>query len=98
MSETERAGRHYRSVEPENRLVARQLAREWEEKLAAKQQLQEDYQRFLHKQSRLLSAEEREMIRQLALDIPALWQAATTTDAQRKEIIRQGKRPGNSQR
>lgn len=87
--ETERVGRHYRSVEPENRLVARQLAREWEEKLAAQQQLQEDYQRFLHKQPRLLSAEERKMIRQLAQNIPALWQAATTTDAQRKEIIRQ---------
>jgi hypothetical protein len=33
--------------------------------------------------------EEREAIRQLAADIPALWSAATTTDADRKEIIRQ---------
>src|SRR5215217_1442371 len=31
--EAERAGRHYRSVEPENRLVARQLAKDWERKL-----------------------------------------------------------------
>jgi len=87
--ETERAGRHYRLVEPENRLVARQLAQEWEEKLAAQQQLQEDYQRFVHKQPRLLSVQEHEMIRQLADNIPALWQATATTDAQRKEIIRQ---------
>lgn len=40
--EAERAGRHYRLVEPENRMVARQLAREWEQKLTSKQQLQEE--------------------------------------------------------
>ncbi|MEO1148047.1 MAG: zinc ribbon domain-containing protein, partial [Cyanobacteria bacterium J06638_22] len=41
--EAERAGRHYQLVEPENRLVARQLAQTWEAKLAAQQQLQKDY-------------------------------------------------------
>jgi hypothetical protein len=87
--EAERAGRHYRLVEPENRMVARQLAREWEEKLAAKQQLLEDYQRFCHQQPRLLSKAEQAAIRQLAESIPALWFATTTTNAQRKEIVRQ---------
>jgi len=65
------------------------LAREWEEKLLAQQKLQEDYQRFCHQQPRVLSADEREAIRQLAENIPALWHATTTTDTQRKEIIRQ---------
>lgn len=87
--EAERAGRHYRLVEPENRLVARQLATEWEEKLTLQQSLQEDYQRLCHQQPRLLSNTEREAIRQLAQNIPALWLAPTTTNAQRKEIIRQ---------
>lgn len=87
--ETERAGRHYRLIEPENRLVARHLAREWEEKLLAQQQLQEDYQRFCHQQPRVLSTDEREAIRQFAENIPALWHATTTTHAQRQEIIRQ---------
>lgn len=36
--EADRAGRHYRLIEPENRLVARQLAREWEEKLEAQRE------------------------------------------------------------
>ncbi len=54
--ETERAGRHYQALEPENRLVARQLARVWEEKLAAHQQVEEDDARFLQRQPRLLSA------------------------------------------
>jgi hypothetical protein len=87
--EAERAGRHYRLVEPENRLVARQLERDWEEKLAAHQRLEEEHHRFERSQPRLLSAEERESIRRLAEDIPALWEASTTTDAERKEIIRQ---------
>lgn len=87
--EAERAGRHYHLVEPENRLVARQLAREWEDKLAAQQQLQEDYQRFCAQQPQQLSADERAAIRQLAHEIPALWEAPTTTHAQRKEIVRQ---------
>jgi hypothetical protein len=87
--ETERAARHYRLVEPEHRLVARQLAQDWEEKLTAQRQLQEDYDRFVHEHPRRLSGAEREVIRQLAQNIPALWQAPTTTMADRKEIVRQ---------
>jgi DNA invertase Pin-like site-specific DNA recombinase len=87
--EAQRAARHYRLVEPENRLVARQLAKEWEEKLAAEQKLREDYQRFLQAQPRLLANEERVAIRQLAHNLPALWAAPTTRTVDRKEIIRQ---------
>jgi DNA invertase Pin-like site-specific DNA recombinase len=87
--EAERAGRQYRLVEPENRLVARHLEREWEEQLAAQLRREEEYRRFREVQPRGLSAEERAAIRQLAADIPALWQAPTTTAAERKEIVRQ---------
>jgi len=87
--EADRAGRHYRLLEPENRLVARRLAEDWEEKLAAEQGLKEDYRRFCEEQPRPLSEAEREAIRRLAEDIPALWEARTTTNADRKEIVRQ---------
>jgi DNA invertase Pin-like site-specific DNA recombinase len=87
--EAERAGRHYRLLEPENRLVARQLAKDWEKKLSEEQSLREEYQRFLLEKPRLLSASERKSIRRLASDIPALWSAASTTNAERKEIVRQ---------
>jgi DNA invertase Pin-like site-specific DNA recombinase len=87
--ETERAARQYQAVEPENRLVARTLERAWEEKLQAQQSLEEEYHRFLQQQSRVLTTEERAAIRQLAADIPALWRAPTTTNADRKEILRQ---------
>jgi DNA invertase Pin-like site-specific DNA recombinase len=87
--EAERAGRQYRLVEPENRLVARQLEREWEEKLAAQCRLEDEYRRFRQTQPRGLRADERAAIRLLAADIPALWHAPTTTAAERKELIRQ---------
>ena len=87
--EAERAARHYRLIEPGNRLVARQLAQDWEDKLAHQQRLQEDYQRFCAQQPRHLSASERTAIATLAQDIPQLWEAPTTTPAQRKDIIRQ---------
>lgn len=87
--EVDRAARHYRLCEPENRLVARQLANDWEAKLATQQQLQEDYRRFCHQQPRVLPAAQAETIRQLAANMPALWQADTTTVTERKEIIRQ---------
>jgi len=87
--EVERAARQYQAVEPEHRLVARTLEHAWEEKLAAQQELEEDYHRFVRQQLRVLSEAEREAIRRLAADIPALWTAPTTTAADRKEIIRQ---------
>lgn len=87
--EAERAARHYQLIEPENRLVARQLAKEWEEKLSAQAQLENDYERFLAEQPKTLSAKERNAICSLAQDIPALWHALSTTVVERKEIIRQ---------
>lgn len=87
--EAERAGRHYQQVEPENRLVARQLAVVWEEKLNAQQKLKEEYERFCLQQPSQLSEVEKKAIRQLSTDVPSLWNAATTTHRQRKEIIRQ---------
>ena len=68
------------------RLIFRK--KEWEEKLRAKQELEEEYQRFLQQQPHLLTQAERDAIEQLAKDIPSLWQADTTTNIERKEIIR----------
>jgi DNA invertase Pin-like site-specific DNA recombinase len=87
--EAERARRQYDAVEPENRLVARSLERGWEEKLAARQQLEEEYHRFATTRPRLLAAGEQAAIRALAADMPALWYAPSVTAADRKEIIRQ---------
>lgn len=69
--------------------LARTLERRWEEELTAQRQLEEAYHRVLDEQPRTLSEPERAAIRRLAADIPALWAAPTTTDADRKELIRQ---------
>lgn len=87
--ERERAARHDRLLEPEHRVVARQLAKDWEAKRTAQRQLQEEDERFMRSQSRVLSAVERVAIEQLAQNIPALWYAPTTTVLDRKEMIRQ---------
>jgi hypothetical protein len=76
-------------VEPEHRLGARQLAREWEAKLTAQWHLQEEYERCVQAQPQSLSAAERSAIAQLAHNIPALGHAPTTTLAERKAMVRQ---------
>jgi len=83
-----RARRQYQLAEPENRLVVRQLERDWEAALAERQRLGEEYDRFAAARPRTLTAAEREQIRALAADLPVVWDAATTTDADRKQLIR----------
>jgi hypothetical protein len=86
--QAERARRQYQLAEPENRLVVRQLEKDWEAALAERQRLGEEYDRFTAARPRTLTAAEREQIRALATDLPAVWDAPTTTDADRKQLIR----------
>ncbi len=86
--EVERAERQYDAVEPENRLVARTLEQRWEAALAAEAGLREEQARFLAREPAPLTAADRDAIRGLAEDVPALWRATTTTAAERKEIVR----------
>jgi DNA invertase Pin-like site-specific DNA recombinase len=86
--EADRAARQYHIVEPENRLVARQLERQWEQKLLEQRQLQEQYDRYQEEQPVTLSEADRSLIQTLAADIPRLWQAAETTPADRQTIVR----------
>ena len=86
--EVDRARRQYDQVEPENRLVARTLERQWEEALANQVRVQDDYNRFLEEQPLPLTPLDCARIRRLAEDIPALWRAATTTPTDRQTIAR----------
>ncbi|MBI4771593.1 MAG: hypothetical protein HY784_14575, partial [Chloroflexi bacterium] len=82
------AQRRYRQVEPENRCVARTLEREWEESLTAVTQAEQAYATAQREMALTLNAEEREQVLALAQDLPALWQAESTTTAERKEVLR----------
>jgi len=84
----DRARRQYQLAEPENRLVVRQLEKEWEAALAEAGRLEADYQRFTEQQPKTLTTAERAAIAALASDLPRVWNAPTTTMADRKELLR----------
>jgi DNA invertase Pin-like site-specific DNA recombinase len=86
--DAERAARQYRLVEPENRLVARQLERAWNDALKEQERLEQEYRTFCAVQPATLSAAERAQIRQLASDVPQLWGAPSTTPADRQRLVR----------
>jgi len=77
--EVGRAQRQYQAVEPENRLVVRELERQWEASLQTVQGLEQEYARFRQRHPSPLSDEQRELICSLAANLPALWRAPTTT-------------------
>jgi hypothetical protein len=84
----DRARRQYQLAGPENRLVTRQLEADWEEALADAGRLEGEYQRFAEQQPAVLADAERDAIRAVASDLPAVWSAPTTTPADRKELLR----------
>ena len=84
----DRARRQYQLAEPENRLVVRQLEKQWEAALAEASRLETDYQRFTEQQPKTLTTAERAAIAALASDLPRVWNAPTTTMADRKELLR----------
>jgi DNA invertase Pin-like site-specific DNA recombinase len=86
--EAERSARQYRACEPENRLVARTLERQWNEALLETQRLETEFEGFTQSYPRVLSAAEREQISRLAETVPALWHASTTTAADRRQLAR----------
>src|SRR5437870_3201587 len=86
--EADRARRHSLEVEPEHRLVARSLERDWNEKLSALDQLERDYAALRPAASSHVSEAERQGIIALVHDLPAVWHAKTTTHAERKHGMR----------
>ena len=86
--EAERAERQYRAVEPENRLVARGLETEWEKCLRDLAAAEAELERREKQRPHTLSEEEKERIHSLGTDLHKVWTAPTTTDRDRKELLR----------
>jgi hypothetical protein len=86
--EADRAKRRYQAVEPENRLVARELERQWEASLQDVQTLEQEYARFRQTHPPTLSDQQRGLIRSLSEHLPVLWRASTTTHSDRRRIVR----------
>jgi DNA invertase Pin-like site-specific DNA recombinase len=82
------AQRQYDAVDPSNRLVAAELERRWNEKLERVEQLERTYAQAEGEAQWNLTADEREAIGELSRDLPAIWSAATTTNRERKQLLR----------
>jgi DNA invertase Pin-like site-specific DNA recombinase len=86
--EADRAFRQFDAVEPENRLVARNLERQWNDAL---KRVDEVKARIIKRkktfQDRLSKIEEKEILH-LAHNLPAICNAPTTTDKDRKRLLR----------
>jgi len=86
--EADRAERQYRAVEPENRMVARGLESQWEKRLRDLAAAEAELERRQQLRPRTLSQEEKNKIRALGSDLRNVWAAPTTTDRDRKEVLR----------
>jgi uncharacterized protein YndB with AHSA1/START domain len=86
--EAQRAERRYKSVDPDNRVVARTLEREWEERLEQLQQIEQQREEARRTHTIQLTAEDRARIRSLARDLPKVWRAKTTKLSERKAMLR----------
>lgn len=86
--EAERARRQYNGVEPENRMVARSLERQWEEKLRAVEAIEHEYQDWCTQHRLSVTSEDQGEILALGEDLPKVWLASTTTNADRKRLLR----------
>jgi hypothetical protein len=86
--EAERAQVRYMRVDPNNRLVADTLERQWNEKLRLLAQAKEECQNQQRLDAMQLSQEQRTKILALASDFPRVWQDPQTTDRERKRMAR----------
>jgi DNA invertase Pin-like site-specific DNA recombinase len=82
------AQRQYDAVDPANRLVASELERRWNEKLERVAQLERAYAQAEREAEWNLTADERAAITELSHDLPAVWSAETTTNLERKQLLR----------
>ena len=102
--EAYRAHRQYDAVEPANRLVARALETQWEEKLRAVERAERESATGTRDHGTELSAPERAEMMAIGEELPRVWYADTTPPADRKHLLRlvvkavrveQPRQPGN---
>ena len=86
--EAELAQRRYLRVHPDNRLVADSLEADWNRKLCALQEAQQQYERESQKDRLAVDEELRTRLHMLATDFPRLWRDPNTPHRERKRLAR----------
>ena len=84
----DKAERRYRAVDPENRLVARGLEATWEATLQELARAEGELARREAARPKALSDDERSAILALGRDLQSVFDATTTTDKERKALLR----------
>ena len=86
--ETDLARQRYMQVDPNNRLVADELEADWNKKLTALTQAQQEYERRRQQDRLQLDEAARARILSLASDVPRLWADPKTPQRERKQMVR----------
>jgi len=86
--EAELAHQRYLRVHPDHRLVADSLEADWNRKLCALQEAQQQYERESQKDQLAVNEELRTRLHMLATDFPRLWRDPNTPDRERKRLAR----------
>lgn len=86
--EADRAYRQFEAVEPENRLVGRELERRWESSLSNQKNIQEEHERFKKQHAVSVALEDKTRLLALSSDIQSLWNSPTTTPKNRQRVAR----------
>src|SRR5215469_9954159 len=82
------AQRQYDAVDPDNRLVASELERRWNEKLERVARLKQAYSQAEQEAEWHITAEERKTIQELSQNLPLVWNSSSTTNQERKQLLR----------
>jgi DNA invertase Pin-like site-specific DNA recombinase len=85
--EVQLARRRYEAVDPEKRLVARELEARWNAALEHSAELEERLAK-IHAQAAARPEIDRSRLLELAKDLPAAWNAPTTTTRTKQRIVR----------
>jgi hypothetical protein len=82
------ARRQYAAVDPDNRLVAAELERRWNERLLAVHALKDEQAALATNAQTVLTASERERLLALGADVERAWHSPGATATTRKRIVR----------
>lgn len=86
--EVAHARRQYDAVDPDNRLVAAELERRWNETLKTQSLLQQQLEQLREAPSDQLSAACKEELLRLGMDLPTLWNHPSSSPEIKKRILR----------
>lgn len=86
--EAELARRRFLRVDPDNRLVSASLESDWNEKLRAVAEAEQNYERQCEHDGKISDPNQRRQILSLASDFPRLWCDPNTPHRERKRMVR----------